>query len=292
MLAQRQMKRFVIIALLVTFLLTAIWRRRLYEWKGYRDPFLCIQNVYHAKNNNPENNRNIVYLIDTGGEDLQHAMDSIPYVDSPNMPRALNQSQMAKAMALLDRLSNFFQDHNITWTMYFGTLLGSYMCHSMLPWDDDIDIMVDVKHIAKIIQLHHLGVLQREQNIGLYVHCRGKKRLWNLSKTEDVKKCKTLKLKFYDGVTITRAYHNYPWNWPFVDADALHHNSTFAWNQNDDVIHDYFINIDDFLPFHLCPFGQLWLPAPNHPKQAMAKHFTLPNNHKTYGATFACLSSF
>jgi len=50
--------------------------------------------------------------------------------------RSLNLTLAATLLAELTRL-------NVTYFMNSGTLLGSYRHHGRIPWDDDVDLMVN-----------------------------------------------------------------------------------------------------------------------------------------------------
>ena len=38
----------------------------------------------------------------------------------------------------------------VEFIMCDGTLLGSYVFHGFIPWDDDADVMVNIKEIGKL----------------------------------------------------------------------------------------------------------------------------------------------
>ena len=85
------------------------------------------------------------------------------------LQRILNKSQHHDAMSVTEKMAAFFNKHNITWTVSFGTLLGSYMSHDILPWDDDLDAFVHIKDIPKLYQLFKDGTLRKEINFGMTV---------------------------------------------------------------------------------------------------------------------------
>lgn len=53
--------------------------------------------------------------------------------------------QRVKVVALLEILREFSQLHNLVFMLYAGTLLGAIRGQGVLPWDDDADVLAEVK---------------------------------------------------------------------------------------------------------------------------------------------------
>ena len=51
---------------------------------------------------------------------------------------------------LLQSVSAILNEAGVEYIMCDGTLLGSFMCHGFLPWDDDADLMVNVNDMEKV----------------------------------------------------------------------------------------------------------------------------------------------
>ena len=67
-----------------------------------------------------------------------------------NLGRPVNYVNYRKFRRLLGFMVNVMERYNITYILSDGTLLGSYLYHDMLPWDDDIDIRVAYRDYAKL----------------------------------------------------------------------------------------------------------------------------------------------
>ena len=50
---------------------------------------------------------------------------------------------------LLKNISTLFETNNITYFIYWGTLLGSIRHGGIIPWDTDIDLYIMKKHVTK-----------------------------------------------------------------------------------------------------------------------------------------------
>ena len=72
----------------------------------------------------------------------------------PQCPRALNKKKYERYTKLLKEVTKFYRTHNITYFMADGTLLGSYLFHDVIPWDDDLDLMVRLEDYPRLKQIY------------------------------------------------------------------------------------------------------------------------------------------
>ena len=54
---------------------------------------------------------------------------------------------------LLNRLDAFCAEHNITYFLAYGTLLGAIRYKGFIPWDDDVDVLVPREDYNKLLKL-------------------------------------------------------------------------------------------------------------------------------------------
>ena len=154
-----------------------------------------------------------------------------------------------------------------------GTLLGSYVMHDVIPWDDDLDLMVNYEDYMKLKTLYRTNDRFQElfDVFGYHDDLNYGNNEW-ISK--NLHKNKTGALSWWEGKT-RPSYHKHkvylktadrisgrPWRWPFVDIKFYKQNSSHVWN------FDYHYKSDvvlysDMYPFHKRPFVGLWLPAPH-----------------------------
>ena len=155
-----------------------------------------------------------------------------------------------------------------------GTLLGSYFFHDIIPWDDDIDIMVDYRDYPRLKKAFRNHSVWLKYNLYGY-HDSFNEYEFDLlddvyPDTDQVKTTKHKKqiilsnrTRFHKTKifsTQANKFKNYPWRWPFIDVTFFKYNTTHFWNH--DKI-QYFMPIEDFFPFHLRVFMGRWLPAPH-----------------------------
>ena len=171
----------------------------------------------------------------------------IPILSHPNLPRALNATDLSRLYDLISAIDGIFKENNITYVMSYGTLLGSYFMHGVLPWDDDLDIMVKASDFHKIDQCNFTSAKNRNKNIQSY-HDMTYSAKWP-------------KVKLF--FEFDKRIRQYKWAWPFCDVRTFKENETHVWiAQNPEINSDRV----DFYPLHNRPLGKLWMPVARKPQ--------------------------
>jgi len=145
------------------------------------------------------------------------------------------QSSVLKAVA---RLASVCDELGIAYMLYGGTLLGSYRHHDMVPWDDDVDVLVSVADRRRLRDAladlePHYGALEYSERI-----------------------------KFWSSAGSARQRPSIPWHWPYVDISFYEENATHIWDAGPEFRNHYIYPKSMVFPTHLRPFAGLWLPAP------------------------------
>ena len=83
-----------------------------------------------------------------------------------NLGRPVDYPNYRKFRRLLGFMVNVMERYNITYILSDGSLLGSYLYHDMLPWDDDIDIRVAYGDYAKLKKVSLLII-----NLSCFKYC-------------------------------------------------------------------------------------------------------------------------
>ena len=94
-----------------------------------------------------------------------------------------------ESLDMLQTFHNFCEEKSIPYFLMYGTLLGQVRHSGFIPWDDDMDIMVDSEKFNKVYKLLNTT----KYKIVVY---RGYYKLF-LREKAPIK--------------------NYPWSWPFLD---------------------------------------------------------------------------
>lgn len=203
---------------------------------------------------------------------------AIKWMSAPMLPRALTKPQYNTYLQLLHNLSQLFISAGVVFIMCDGTLLGSYIFHDFIPWDDDMDLMVRYQDLPKIKKMFKDKLLWTQYGI-LGYHDEGNEYEYDtLNKLPDdiydssyfdyvpPDKGRTNKTKRYHKFKFfykdSRAAGDSKWKWPYVDVKYFLENSTHVWNL-DTQTRTRYISKNQFYPLHFRPFGRLWLPAPN-----------------------------
>ena len=192
-------------------------------------------------------------LKDYNNTRLQELWNNVPVLDAPNLPRLMTTFHLEYSLKLLDEVTKFFDKHNIEYIMCYGTLLGSYVAHSVLAWDDDIDIVIHARHQRSLEKLIDGGLLS-DIGISHLIDCFKVKE-------NDESVCARPKNKFW--FTDSHWGTHRQWLNPFVDVILYNSNNTHVWLLNEENLH--VLPIETFYPLQRRPLNGRWLYAPREP---------------------------
>ncbi|XP_021344491.1 uncharacterized protein LOC110444437 [Mizuhopecten yessoensis] len=149
----------------------------------------------------------------------------------------LTDSDLDKLLRTLEKFDKLMTENNITYILEGGTLLGSYRHHGPIPWDDDVDVMVNASDRGRLAEL--LPKMKPDFEFFTPVNYA-----W----------------KFYDAKSKHLPYK--PFRWPYVDI--------FFWSNNEThMYHEIHVRRPQFtaptykiLPPVRRKFAHLSLPVP------------------------------
>jgi hypothetical protein len=143
-------------------------------------------------------------------------------------------------MNLLMIIDRICRQNEIIYFIYEGTLLGSLRHHDIIPWDDDVDIIISYEQ-AK--QFENAFKQLNQTLVELYL----------LPKKGEGQSYYKL---FYKKAPYAGKFY---WRFPFVDIFFYTKNDTHVWNLAYPKVQ---LEMEDVFPLILRPLGQLWVPAP------------------------------
>ena len=189
-----------------------------------------------------------------------HGLPNLPltfelvHQSHPKLPRVLSLDGYSTLIRLLDLLDELFIMNNITYTMINGTLLGSYMFHDIVPWDNKVQWIVANTSRQSVLQI---------------TNDNGNFRGFSVRTMENSQ----IRVFFHASPKVVRDQWS---DVAFVDI-GFFVNTYEGFHMLDTSI---VIDSDRAFPFHRRPFGPLWLPAPRNSRHIL---------HAIYGRKpFAC----
>lgn len=182
---------------------------------------------------------------------------TVSYSSKNVPPSKLNSTERGSLFDLLDIVQVFLDRHKISYVLGYHSLLGSYMMHGILPYDDTIELLARVSHkqtLSKAIATDDKLKTKEHTSINSnYTHVRF------FLKTSGQK----------------------PSHWPFVELHFYDENSTHVWTTMPPPKR-VVMKIDSFYPFHERPFAGHWLDAPEDPLQFLLQIYS-KSHYETFG---------
>ena len=230
-------------------------------------PFLVLGCfVYVTSFTNPQlSNPKIKLLVQTIPDKEQKL--TFPYLQTNScrtsmFSRNMNHTEYESLKKVFDIFDRICSMNQIDYFLYGGSLLGSVRHHDIIPWDDDVDVMVPYRQARQLRQ-----ELQ-------------KLRPWYILK-------ETISWKFYSNHASRILSKS--WKWPFLDIFFYDENETHIWDMQPNYIRDFVYYKTDIFPFKKRPFLGRLAPSPAAPVSVLGKNYDvnlclpLSYNHRTEG---------
>ncbi|XP_064622306.1 uncharacterized protein LOC135484602 [Lineus longissimus] len=150
--------------------------------------------------------------------------------------RELSQKHRVVFMDLLSKFLQLAEELKLIYFIYGGSLLGSWRHHGFIPYDDDLDIIVNNSQKAELLK----AITKLNPD---YVGGDGRPviKFWSKNST----------------VAIKGMLHH----WPFIDISFFKETKTYVW---DTMIPNVNHNKVDVFPLHKRPFEGVMVNAPQN----------------------------
>ena len=152
----------------------------------------------------------------------------------------ITDAEFAQLMELMGTFMRACEEHALFYILYGGTMIGSFRHGGMIPWDDDVDVLMHAKDRARIADV--LGRMP-----GYRLHAP-----------------KHMQWKFYS----ERQSSEKPW--PFIDIFFYIQNSTHLW----DMHYQCVFEISDVFPVSRQPYFTFKPFGPGKTRAFLNKMFT------------------
>jgi len=194
----------------------------------------------------------LIHAGDT--ERLKRVTDALPWLSHPRLPRAITRDERDRCVDLLSTVDAIFREFNITYTLAHGTLLGSYVMHDILPWDDDLDIFVNLDDLPNMRRLFNASGAGHYKQIQLLETRSGSAFTGKIFSLKDPKA----------GV--------YRWHWPYIDISFYTEKKMVISSVK--AIERWELSRGKFFPTVQRPLGGRWFPSPRNTGAFIAYKYT------------------
>ena len=172
----------------------------------------------------------------------------------------MTENDVEVLMDILKRFVSAVTVANLTFFMYGGTLIGSYRHHNLVPWDDDVDLIMGSEDKTVI------------------------RKVLSTLRPDYVLDDRSSRWKFYS--KNSSSIPGVSWKWPFVDICFYKENSRKIWDADPGFSWKFSYNKSMVFPLVDRPFGKLRLPAPIDTKRFLTSTYNINSckssayNHK------------
>ena len=177
----------------------------------------------------------------------QHAKTTRPDLDL--FCPAMSVADDAILMTITGRFAKAADAANITYFMYWGTLIGSCRHHGRIPWDDDVDIIVPSEQKTKLEAM--LKTLAPD-----FLYAKSLYTRWKVFARD------------------SKPLNAVSWKYPFLDVSFYVENDLLLWDEDPGYRRQFTYRKSDVFPLYRRPFGRLMLPAPRN-MRAILRQFEL-----------------
>ncbi len=189
---------------------------------------------------------------------LQDKIASTPTTDA-DLP-CISPETRGLFYRLMETVSNTLKDQNIPFWAISGTLLGAARHQGMIPWDDDLDIII---HVRDRLRLEHLANLLDRQGLQLYIYSDYFYKIFPKN-----------------GEPIYAENGSaYPWKYPFLDIFTVNKlqgkirivSRTYP---RSDLYNEWWLEPKELkMPPLFLPFGPLTIPAPRNYENILSREY-------------------
>ncbi|XP_064629117.1 uncharacterized protein LOC135488438 [Lineus longissimus] len=169
-----------------------------------------------------------------------------------NLGAIMRESDRQAFLRLLQYFDKVATEYNWTYFMAFGTLWGSWRHHDVIPWDHDVDIMVEYNE--RIDMVDKIEAFQER-----FVP----------------KQCSHHKVRLHDREYITGTTYLQDvgrWYDPSIDMFFFTRNTTHIMRS--DYPEQYVHKLEDIFPLHRRPLSTLQLFAPRDPLKFLMQYYS------------------
>ena len=202
-------------------------------------------------------------LIQAGEtERLKRLTDALPWRSHPRLPRIITRRERDRCIELLLTVDAILREFNITYTLAYGTLLGSYIMHDMLPWDDDLDIFANIDDLQKIKRLFNASGAGHYKQLQL----------------AEIQAITPFTLKLYS--LADPKVRLYDWHWPYIDIAFYYKRNSFLTSYKNRPYWE--MHQRNFFPLVQRPLGGHLFPCPRNTRAFVAiryRRFVCRSHH-------------